>query len=651
MVTIAPYGTWQSPLTAQDVARADGSVQWADLRDGQVWWAESRPEEQGRVALMRTRSDGCTQEVLAAPWNVRNRVHEYGGRPWTLIDTPHGQRLAFTHWVDQRVYLVDPDDPAATPQPISPRPRRPHGHRYADLSASPDGTEVWCVRETQTGDGRTEVTRALVALPVAGSGQPRVLAASHHFMTGPRSSPDGRHVAWLGWDHSAMPWDGTQLCVAAIGAGGEFAAHRVVAGGPAESVCQFRWDDRPDHLLAVTDPQGWWNPHRIALDGTATNLAPCPEEIGGPLWRLGESWFAPLGEGRHAVIRSGRLAVLDERSATITGVESDFPVWFGQLAAEDGVVVGVAAGPDRQAALVRLDLATGSTTVLGSPRQVEVDPAYFSVPQHQIFTAPDGQRVPAYVYPPSNPYYAAPDGDLPPYLVHVHGGPTSQVRGALDHEIAFFTSRGIGVVAVNYGGSSGYGRQFRDRLRGEWGRVDVADCAAVAQALADRGLADPARLAVRGGSAGGFTTAAALTSVETFACGTAMFPVVDLVAFAGGETHDFESRYLEGLVGQLPRDLARYQQRSPSNRTGALVGPILILQGLEDEVCPPEQSRQFAQALRGSGIRHAHLEFAGEQHGFRKAETIRTALEAELSFYGQVLGFRPDGVALLALRS
>ncbi|MFI9379704.1 prolyl oligopeptidase family serine peptidase [Kutzneria sp. NPDC052558] len=646
MVKIASYGAWTSPLAARDVARAGGSVQWVDLHDGEAWWAESRPDEGGRVVLMRA-GDGRPRPVLAAPWNTRNRVHEYGGKPFAFV----GGKIAFTHWVDQRVYLVDPDDEAATPEPISPEPEREHGFRYADLTAAPGGAEVWCVRETQFGDAPLDVRRDLIALPLDGSGEARVLAASHHFMSAPKPSPDGRHVAWLGWDHPAMPWDGTELCVAELTEDGKVGEHRVIAGGPTESVCQFRWES-PDSLLALTDPQGWWNLHRITLDGTAVNLAPREEELGGPLWRLGSSWFAPLGGGRHVVLRGGRtLAVLDERSGTVTDVETDLPVWLGQISADNGVVVGVAAGPRREAAAVRLDLSTGETTELTVGEPLPLDEAYLPLPQERIFTSPDGERVPAFVYPPTNPDFATPEGELPPYVVHVHGGPTGDVSGTLSLDFAYFTSRGIGVVAVNYGGSTGYGRAFRERLRGQWGVVDVQDCAAVAQALADEGSADPARLAIRGGSAGGFTVAAVLTMDSPFACGNAMFPALDLVSFASGETHDFESRYLDGLLGPLESNREVYVERSPSARPDRLAGPILLLQGLEDKVCPPAHTEAFARAIAGSGIRHAYIPFAGEQHGFRRAETIIAALEAELSFYGQVLEFEPVDVPVLALEA
>jgi dipeptidyl aminopeptidase/acylaminoacyl peptidase len=402
-------------------------------------------------------------------------------------------------------------------------------------------------------------------------------------------------------------------------------------------------------MLALTDPDGWWNLHRVGLDGSVRNLTPCADELGGPLWRLGSRWFAPLGGGRHAVLRGGTLAILDEDAGTVTDVDVPLAVWSDVLCAQGDIVAGIAASADRHATVVRLDLASGALTELtDQPRQP--DPAYLPEPVERVFQGPDGHDIPAYVYPPRNPDFAAPDGELAPYVVHVHGGPTSRVYGLLNDDFAFFTSRGVGVVAVNYGGSTGYGRRFRERLREEWGVVDVADCAAVAQALADEGTADPARLAIRGGSAGGWTTAASLTSVRTYRCGTSSFPILDLLAWAEGETHDFESRYLDSLIGPLPQARERYESRSPSNRVSELAGPILLLQGLEDEICPPEQAERFVAALTGSGIPHAHLAFEGEQHGFRRAENIRSALEAELSFYGQILGFTPPEVPQLPLR-
>jgi dipeptidyl aminopeptidase/acylaminoacyl peptidase len=647
--TTAPYGTWTSPITAERAAAANRDPQWVWQHGGTVWWAESRPAEGGRLALLRARDGGEPEELLGAPWNVRNRVHEYGGRPFTVLDTPDGTRVAFTNWADQRVYLLDPEG-GGEPVPISPEPSTPQGIRYSDLLAGPGGTHVWCVRETAPGERPSDVRRDLVALPVSGA-DPVVLTASHHFMSAPKASPDGRHAAWIAWEHPRMPWDGTELCVAEIRDDGTFGPHRVFAGGPAESVCQVEWDG-PDALLALTDPDGWWNLYRIGLDGSSRNLAPCAEELGGTLWVLGWRWFAPLGGGRHAILRSGSLAILDERSGSVTAVENDYPVWVPDVSASDGAVVSVAGGPTQPSAVVRLDLSTGAATELSESHTDLPDPRYLPVPEERWFTDHNGHSIPAFVYLPANPEFAAPEGELPPFMVHVHGGPTGRFAPTLNLNFAYFTSRGIGVVAVNYGGSSGYGRAFRELLDEQWGVVDVRDCATVAAALAKDGLADADRLAVRGGSAGGWTSAASMTQLDTYRCGTIMFPVLDLTGWTGadGQTHDFESRYLDRLVGTLPEHADRYAERSPMNHIDKLGGPVLVLQGLEDPVCPPEQANRFSAQLDGTGIPHAYLAFEGEQHGFRRLESIVAALQAELSFYGQVFGFEPPGTPVLELR-
>ncbi len=652
MVKIAQFGSWESPLTAQTVAAAGVTPRWVDVHDGVVWWAESRPAEDGRVALMREGAGGAPEEVLPAPWNVRNRVHEYGGRPWTVV----GRTAVFTHWADQRIYAFDG---TGEPRPLTPAPDRRHGLRYADLSPGPDG-EVLCVRETVTGDRPVDVTRDLVAVPLDGTG-PRSLAASHHFMSGPRLSPDGACLAWIGWDHPNMPWDGAELCVAELGR-----PHRVLAGGPRESVCQVEWEPGGS-LLVLTDPDGWWNLFRVGLDGTAVNLAPCEEELGGPLWVLGCRWFAPLGGGRYAVLRSDRLAVLDEHTGTVTDVGTggytgsdtgtdtgaELTAWSSDLAVDGGTVISAAGGPQRELSVIRFDLATGATTTVSTGAHDGLPVPYLPVPEHRVFTGDDGRRIPAFVYLPRNPEFAGPPDTAPPFLVLAHGGPTGKATDVLRREIVYFTSRGFGVVTVNYGGSSGYGRAFRESLNQQWGVVDVQDCATVAARLAEEGVADPARLAVRGGSAGGWTAAASMTSVSTYACATIMFPILDLTGWtgAGGETHDFESRYIEGLVGTLPEHADRYADRSPSNHVDRLAGPVLLLQGLEDPVCPPEQADRFVASLDGTGLPHAYLTFEGEQHGFRRAASVTAALEAELSFYGQVFGFTPPGVPVLELRS
>lgn len=641
MAEIKPYGSWQSPISAERAAEASGGPQWTDFVDGEVWWAEARAIEGGRVTVLRATEGGEPEELLPAPWNARNRVHEYGGRPWTQVDGV----LVFTNWDDQRVYARSRDGEIG---PLTPEPADRHGVRYSDLRPGLPG-EVWAVRERAIGPAPTDIARDHVAIPLDG-GDVRVLSAGHHFLTTPQLSPDGARAAWLGWEHPAMPWDGTELCVAEVLGDGTLGSAKVVAGGERVAVCQVEWESERT-LLALADPDGWWNLHRIDLDGHTENLAPIEAELGGPMWQLGGRWFAPLGDGRFAILHSGRLAVLDEHQRTVTGVAgaADLLVWGASLAVHDGTVLGVAAGPRYKAAVVTVDLAAGEVRAVTSQPENLPDPAYLPVPEDRVFIGADGQRVHAFVYPPTNPEFAAPEGERPPYLVHVHGGPTSAFAPALNLALAFFTSRGIGIVAVNYGGSTGYGRQFRERLRTQWGIEDVADCAAVAEALADTGAADPERLAVRGGSAGGFTSARSATSVHTYRAATIMFPVIDLLTFAGGETHDFESRYLDGLIGPLPETRDRYIERSPSTHVDALGCPVLLLQGLEDEICPPAQAERFVGALNGKGIPHAYVTFEGEQHGFRRAESIAAALNAEMSFYGQVFGFDTPGVPPLEL--
>lgn len=359
---------------------------------------------------------------------------------------------------------------------------------------------MWLVRERSTGPRRVDIARDLIAVPLDG-GPERVLTASHHFLTAPRLSPDGTHAAWIGWNHPAMPWDGTELCVAELDENGTFGPRRVLAGAADISVCQVEWESA-DSLLALLDPDGWWNLHRVGLDGASTNLAPAEQEIGGAQWKLGARWFVPLGDGRFAVIASGRLAILDETTREVTPVAAaaELTAWSTNgFAVHEGAIVGIAAGPKREGAVVKVGLGGGTVTELASAPEPP-SPAYLSIPVERVFTNDDGDRIPAFVHLPANADYAAPDGELPPLLVYPHGGPTGRDSAVLDYEIAYFTSRGIAVVTVNYGGSTGYGRAYRERLREQWGVVDVADCATVAEALAAEGTVDGDGLAIRGGS-------------------------------------------------------------------------------------------------------------------------------------------------------
>ncbi|MEU6770771.1 prolyl oligopeptidase family serine peptidase [Streptomyces sp. NPDC046759] len=655
----SPYGSWPSPIDAALAAAHDGQPEWVGFVGDEVWWTEPRPAEGGRRTLVRRTAEGAEEVVLPAPWNVRNRVVEYGGRPWTGAVRAGTPFVVFTHFPDQRLYRYEP---GGAPRPLTPVSPVGGGLRWADPHLDLARGEVWCVLEEFTGDGPSDVRRVLAAVPLDGSAAEdrsavrELTDARHRFVTGPRVSPDGRRAAWLAWDHPRMPWDGTELLVGEIGGDGLLHAVDTVAGGPDEAIAQAEWST-DNRLLYASDRSGWWNLYR---DGVP--LCPREEEFAGPLWKPGLRWFAPLGNGLVAVVHgrgSTVLGVLDPESGEIVDAAGPWTEFAATLAVQgertpaggSGRVLGVGASPRTGFEVVELDTATGRARVLGARHRDSVDPAYCPEPQIRVFTGPDGREVHAHVYPPHHPGRTAPDGELPPYVIWAHGGPTSRAPLVLDLEIAYFTSRGIGVAEVNYGGSTGYGRAYRERLREQWGVVDVEDCAAVARALADEGTADRARLAIRGGSAGGWTAAASLTTTDVYACGTIIYPVLDLATWGPGETHDFESRYLDTLIGPLAEVPTRYAERSPVTHADRLTVPFLLLQGLDDVICPPAQCERFLARIAGRDVPHAYLTFAGEGHGFRRAETMVRALEAELSLYAQVFKLDVRGVPRLELHT
>ncbi|MFD9615884.1 prolyl oligopeptidase family serine peptidase [Streptomyces virginiae] len=669
--TTRPYGSWPSPIDAGLAASLDGRPEYLGTVGPEVWWTEPRPEEAGRRTLVRRRLVDGVPEIteLPAPWNVRSRVTEYGGLPWAGVERPaDGPLLVFVHFVDQRLYAYEPDAPGGPePRPLTPVSRTGGGLRWADPVLR--GGEVWCVMEEFTGPGPTDVRRVSAAVPLDGSaaenrGAVRELTHDRYrFTTGPRLSPDGRRAAWLVWDHPRMPWDGTELRVAEVTEGGELADARTVLGGPDEAVAQVEWTAE-GNLLAVSDRGGWWNPYSVdPRTGWAINLCPREEEFGGPLWKPGLRWLAPLpgdtphtagsGAGLVAVLHgqgSSVLGILDPESGDLVDAAGPWTAWQPTLAVHGTRVYGVAASPRSAYEVVELDTATGHARAVGAQRPDPVDPAYYPEPQSRTFLGPDNRQIHAYVYPPHHPACRAAADELPPYVVWAHGGPTDHVPPVLDLQIAYFTSRGIGVVEVNYGGSTGYGRAYRERLREQWGVVDVEDCAAVAHALAAEGTADPARLAIRGGSAGGWTAAASLAATDLYACAAIIYPVLDLLGFAE-ETHDLESRYVESLAGP-PQTLAVLsRERSPVARADGITAPFVLLQGLEDPICPPAQAERLLDALRGrpEPVPHAYVTFEGEGHGFRRADTMVRALEAELSLYAQVFGIERTDVPRLAL--
>jgi dipeptidyl aminopeptidase/acylaminoacyl peptidase len=676
------YGEWPSPIEGADVARKQIGLAFPTMSGGCVWWQELRPSEGGRQTVVCQGPDGASRDLLPAPWNARTRVHEYGGRSYL----PLADGFVFANFSDQRLYR---GRDGLQPEPLTAAPGADTSDRFADFVLAPGGNEVWCVRErhctsqdgaSQDGasrGGAGRVSRAIVAVPLDGSAADdpdavQVLVSGSDFYAFPAPSPDGTRLAWICWDHPRMPWDGTELRVAALGDGpvSDKNQQQLIMGGEAESVLAPVWrDDRS--LYAISDRSGWWNLYLADLLAFPRALCPREEEFAEPLWQLGSYPYAVLDDGRIVVVHGQgqpRLGVLDPDTGQLVDFDLPYQVFGSGLSASGLSVVTIAGSPAVPLSVIKADIpATGQRQQAAEVHELRrtlesvPDARYLPVPREARLTGPSGSVVHALVYPPANPAVRAPDDELPPYIVWVHGGPTSQVGPRLDLEKAFFTSRGIGIIDVNYGGSSGYGRAYRDRLRGQWGIVDVADVMTAALALAEAGEADGKRLGIRGGSAGGWTALAAVTSGigiangrrgdgqgGVFAAAASYFGVSDLRGFVE-QTHDFESRYLDGLIGPLPEYDALYVERAPVGHVSDATCPVLLLQGLDDPVVPPAQAESIAADLAAHGIPYAYIAFAGESHGFRKAENIIASLEAELSFYGQIMGFNPPGVPQVML--
>jgi dipeptidyl aminopeptidase/acylaminoacyl peptidase len=563
-------------------------------------------------------------DAISPPFSARSRVHEYGGSAYTV----HRGRLFFSNFADQRLYRVD----AGGSDPVAITPDE-GDVRFADAAVTPGGGSLVCVRERHGGDGVDAVVNDLVEVPAEG-GEPVQLVGGHDFFAAPRVSPDGRHLAWLCWDHPNMPWDGTELWVADLpGAPNP----RPVAGGRDESISQPRWS--PDGRLHwISDRSGWWNLYR---EGDTASLAPMEAEFARPDWVFGQSTYTFLSDGRVAATwsRDG----ISHLGLVADGTAHPIDVPFTDISAlqtRGTRVVAIAASGRQPAAVVEVDVDTAAVTVLKASRGASLPDAAVSEARPITYPTEGGTTAHAFFYPPRLDGFEGPAGERPPLVVRSHGGPTGAASPALNVEIQFWTSRGVAVVDVDYGGSSGYGREYRRRLDGRWGIVDLDDCVNAALHLAREGEVDGRRLAVRGGSAGGYTTLCALTFRDIFATGASYYGVSDLETLAT-DTHKFESRYLDRLIGPYPRDKEVYRQRSPIHFAERVRVPVILLQGLEDKVVPPSQAEVFVEALRAKRVPFAYLTFEGEQHGFRQAPTIRRAIEAELWFYGRVLGFEP----------
>ena len=637
--TIAPFGSWRSPIRIDDlvgdaVALAEPRIDGADL-----YWLEGRPTEGGRQVLVRVGADATPVDLTPVPVSVRSQVHEYGGGSYVAA----GGVVVYSDLSDGRLYRLDPGAAGAVPiTPAGP-------WRYADLRFDAGRRRFVAVREDHSGEG--EPVNQIVDVPLDGDRDPHILVTGPDFVAAPRVSPDGATLAWLEWDHPHMPWDATRLRIAAIAADGSLGTPDLAAGGPEESIAQPEWSaDGILHL--VSDRSGWWNLYRLMEGPRLEPLAPMDAEFADPAWTFGRSSYGFLPDG--SIVAVGRQGGLDRLFHIAPGeligeVETPFTEFDCLQVGASGVLV-LAGSPDSPTMVVRLDPETlAPAGVLRRASSIALDPAVLSMPEPIAFPSTDDRLAHALFYPPRNPAFQAPDGERPPLVVVSHGGPTSNAWTGLDLRIQFLTSRGIAVVDVDYGGSTGYGREYRRALNGGWGVVDVDDCLAAARFLVARGDVDPDRLAIKGGSAGGFTALAALAFHDLFAAGISWFGVADLEAL-GRETHKFESRYLDSLVGPYPAAAELYRRRSPVHHLDAITCPILVLQGADDRVVPPAQAEAIVAALVAKGIPYAYLLFEGEGHGFRGEGAIRRSLEADLSFLGQVLGFEPaDAIEPVAL--
>ncbi len=650
---MAAYGSWPSPLSADLLAAGGVGVGGASSRSGadgsvEIWWSEARSTEAGRIALVRQLADGTTVDALVAPWSARTAVHEYGGGAWF-----HGpDHVYFSNWEDQRLYRIE--DGGADPEAVTPEPEEARAWRYADGRVSPDGSWIVCVGEDHHSAvvaEHGEAVNSLVAIPTDG-GEPIVLSSKTDFVAAPRFSPDGRWLSWFSWNHPDMPWDATTLCAAPLWQTDtelRLGNVKVVAGGIDTAVHGADWTSA-GHLVYSDDRSGWWNLYQwVPGDDSDQELTTLDDgEIGGPHWVFGVQHWTETADGRmFATVTHDAADSLAEVSGGGVRLIHTGAAGFTSIAPVGDQLLVTATHHDGLPTIEIIDPVDGAERMVRQADQLGFPSGWFS--HAQAISYPSNGRVAhAFFYPPAGldvdgnsiEISHDPGSELPPLVVVGHGGPTAHTDPSLNLKVQYWTTRGFAVVDVNYGGSTGFGRDYRKLLDRNWGIVDVEDCVNAALFLADQGLVDRARMAIRGGSAGGFTVLAALTGTDVFSAGTSLYGVADLEALAA-DTHKFESRYLDGMIGPYPEAKEIYEQRSPINHTDGFSCPLLVLQGAEDEVVPPNQAEAIVAAVAKKGLPHAYVLFAGEQHGFRRSENIVRSLEAELWFYGRVFGFEP----------
>ena len=633
---IAPYGSWESPISTEMIVSEAVGLGDMDIDGSDIYWLETRPEESGRYVVVRKTSEGLIDDVTPLGFSARTSVHEYGGGSYLA----YRGTVFFSNYSDQRVYKVKTED--GNPIPITPEGL---DIRFANGSVDELRNRIIYVREDHSQTG--EAVNTLVALDMDDEAEGIILTEGADFYSSPSVSPDGSSVAWIQWDHPNMPWDSTELWVAEISETGMFENKRKLRGASGESICHPSWS--PDNLLYfVSDVSGWWNIYRyqdIQLT-KSKNLTPIEAEFTQAQWGLGSRYYGFLSEDRIicAYNTNGKwnLAELDVNTSKLEGIQTAFTEFNRSgLESKNGMtVLGAGSSIKPFSVYIYLDK---KVTELKSAIRPKVDETYFSLPESITFPTSEDLNSHGFFYPPHNPDYDQEElNQLPPLLVLSHGGPTGATSTTLDLSIQFWTSRGFGVLDVNYRGSTGYGTTYRKRLNGKWGIVDIDDCVNGALYLAKRGNIDKEKMSIRGGSAGGYTTLSALTFKNVFSAGTSYYGVSDLEALAK-DTHKFESRYMDSMVGPYPENKAVYRERSPIFHTEKLSCPVILFQGLEDKIVLPNQAEMMVASLKDKKIPVAYLPFEGEQHGFRISKNIQRTLEAELYFYSKVFGFKAAG--------
>ena len=624
---VAAFGSWKSPITSDLIVSKTIGIDNIAIDRHKIYWLEKRPQEKGRSLIVGYSPDGSTQDITPEPFSVRSKIHEYGGGAYTIKENT----IYFSNYADGRIYR---QVGASKAEPLTDRAEK----RYGDIIIDSDRDRLICVCEDRALKD-VEPQNKIISIDLS-NGRVQTLIEGSDFYSSPRLSPDGRYLAWMSWNHPNMPWDSTYLWLAEIDRDG-VSQPQLVAGGKTESVCEPKWGS-DGTLYFSSDRTNWWNIYRRNIDGTVEILHPMAAEFAYPHWVFGISTYA-VGQDRlvcaYSMNGSWHLGTIDLVTKKFQEIKTRYTN-ISNLQIQDNLVIFLSGSPTETTAVVRLNLDTGVEEILKRAGDLTIDPDYLSLPEAIAFPTTDNSTAYAWYYPPQNKDYIAPTRELPPLVVKSHGGPTAAASVDLNLRIQYWTSRGFGYLDVNYGGSIGYGRQYRQRLDGKWGIVDVDDCVNAAKYLVKQNRVDGERLVITGSSAGGYTTLAALTFSNTFKAGASYYGVSDLEILAR-DTHKFESRYLDGLIGKYPEERAIYQERSPINHIEQLNCPVIFFQGLKDKVVPPNQAQMMFEAIRAKGLPVAYISFEQEAHGFRIAENIKQALDSEFYFYARIFGFEP----------